>query len=113
MSTILLSHHLPMYTEENQGNLYHSRWAKWRKNTWESIKAYVERFKAEILTIAPLDKSQGDLIWPFWKKLPTIIKGLLDVTPYLDSVEAVLPKTLEIANYIDLEVDTPEYTSLD
>ena len=85
----------------------------WRKNTGESIEAYVERFKAKILTIAPSDESQGDLIWLFWKELPAIIKRLLDVTPYLDSVEAVLQETLEIANYIDLEVDTMEYTPLD
>ena len=73
----------------------------------------MEHFKAKILTIAPSDESQGDLIWLFWKELPAIIKRLLDVTPYLDSVEAVLQETLEIANYIDLEVDTMEYTPLD
>ena len=80
---------------------------------WESLQEYVARFKEEILSIAPPDESQKDLIWLFWKELPAVIKGLLEVAPYLDSVEAVLKESLEIASSLDIEEGGPEYTPSD
>ena len=113
MSAALLTHYQPQDTEEAQGNLYLFRWASWRRNTGESLQEYVARFKEEILSIAPPDESQKDLIWLFWKELPAVIKGLLEIAPYLDSVEAVLKESLEIASSLDIEEGGPEYTPSD
>ena len=49
---------------------------RWRRYDHETVEVNVERFKIEILNLAPPDESQQELIELFWRELPDSITEL-------------------------------------
>ena len=73
----------------------------------------MERFKAEILNLAPPDESQEELIELFSRELPPGIKELYLTPLNFDSKDEVLLESLEIAYYTGSDDNVPDYTPLD
>ena len=77
------------------------------------MEVYVERFKTEILNLAPFDESQRELIELFWRELPASIRELYLTSLNFEDVEEVILEALEIATFVENDDDVPEYTPLD
>ena len=77
------------------------------------MELYVERFKTEILNLAPPDESRRELIELFWRELPTSIRELYLSPLNFEDVDEVILEALEIATFAENDDDVPEYIPLD
>ena len=92
---------------------YLVNWTSCQRHFGKSVEEYVERFKAEILRLAPPDESQNDLIWLFKKGFPHTIRTLFMTSINSNSVEAVINEALEISSSLDIDKEVPKCTPTD